>query len=69
MDRTAFLEALAKTKERYPLWLFGYCLMTNHFQLPVRPGRCASTTTLFGNGTFVECEASQMLKLGFCTAP
>jgi putative transposase len=36
-DRTAFLEALAKTKERYPFRLFGYCLMTNHFHLLIRP--------------------------------
>jgi putative transposase len=36
-DRTAFLEALAKTKERYPFRLFGYCLMTNHFHLLLRP--------------------------------
>jgi REP element-mobilizing transposase RayT len=27
-DRLAFLEALARTKERYPFRLFGYCLMT-----------------------------------------
>ena len=36
-DRSAFLEALAKTKERYPFRLFGYCLMTNHFHLLLRP--------------------------------
>jgi putative transposase len=36
-DRIAFLEALAKTKERYPFRLFGYCLMTNHFHLLLRP--------------------------------
>jgi putative transposase len=36
-DRVAFLEALAKTKERYPFSLLGYCLMTNHFHLLVRP--------------------------------
>jgi putative transposase len=36
-DRVAFLEALAKTKERYPFRLFGYCLMTNHFHLLLRP--------------------------------
>jgi putative transposase len=36
-DRLAFLEALAKTRERYPFRLFGYCLMTNHFHLLVRP--------------------------------
>jgi putative transposase len=36
-DRVAFLEALAKTKQRYPFRLFGYCLMTNHFHLLLRP--------------------------------
>ncbi len=36
-DRQAFLDALAKTKERYPFRLFGYCLMTNHFHLLFRP--------------------------------
>jgi putative transposase len=38
-DRQAFLDALAKTKERYPFRLFGYCLMTNHFHLLIRPER------------------------------
>jgi putative transposase len=36
-DRLAFLDALAKTRERYPFRLFGYCLMTNHFHLLLRP--------------------------------
>lgn len=36
-DRVAFLEALARTKERYPFRLFGYCLMTDHFHLLIRP--------------------------------
>ena len=36
-DRVAFLEALAKTKERYPFRLLGYCLMTNHFHLLLQP--------------------------------
>jgi REP-associated tyrosine transposase len=36
-DHLAFLEALGKTKERYPFRLFGYCLMTNHFHLLLRP--------------------------------
>jgi putative transposase len=36
-DHLAFLEALAKTKERYPFRLLGYCLMANHFHLLVRP--------------------------------
>jgi len=36
-DRDAFLEALGKTRERYPFRLFGYCLMTNHVHLLLRP--------------------------------
>jgi putative transposase len=36
-DRIAFLESLALTKERYAFRLFGYCLMTNHFHLLLRP--------------------------------
>jgi putative transposase len=36
-DRVAFLKALTKTKERYPFRLLGYCLMTNHFHLLLRP--------------------------------
>jgi putative transposase len=36
-DRSAFLESLAKTKDRYPFQLFGYCLMRNHFHLLLRP--------------------------------
>jgi len=36
-DRLAFLQALAKTKERYPFRLLGYCLMTNHFHLLLQP--------------------------------
>ena len=37
-DYLAFLQSLAATKERYPFRLFGYCLMTNHFHLLLRPG-------------------------------
>jgi putative transposase len=36
-DHIAFLESLAITKARYPFRLFGYCLMTNHFHLLLRP--------------------------------
>jgi putative transposase len=36
-DRDAFLVALARTKARYPFRLFGYCLMSNHFHLLLRP--------------------------------
>src|SRR6201987_931560 len=37
-DHEAFLSALARTQLRYPFRLFGYCLMTNHFHLLLRPG-------------------------------
>ena len=36
-DRRAFLAALARTQLRYPFRLYGYCLMTNHFHLLLRP--------------------------------
>jgi putative transposase len=36
-DHLAFLQALAVTKDRYPFRLLGYCLMTNHFHLLLRP--------------------------------
>ena len=36
-DHLAFREALAKTHQRYPFQLFGYCVMTNHFHLLLRP--------------------------------
>lgn len=36
-DCRAFLESIAKSKERYPFRLFGYCLMSNHFHLLLRP--------------------------------
>jgi putative transposase len=36
-DREAFLVALGRTKDRYPFRLFGYCLMSNHFHLLLRP--------------------------------
>ena len=36
-DRIAFLDALQRTKQRYPFHLLGYCLMTNHFHLLLRP--------------------------------
>jgi putative transposase len=36
-DHLAFLQAIADAKERYPFRLFGYCLMTNHFHLLLRP--------------------------------
>jgi putative transposase len=36
-DHEAFRESLAKTQERYPFRLFGYCVMTNHFHFLIRP--------------------------------
>src|SRR5262249_1385090 len=36
-DREAFLVALGRTKDRYPFRLYGYCLMSNHFHLLLRP--------------------------------
>lgn len=36
-DRRAFLDALGRAKERFPFRLFGYCLMSNHFHLLLRP--------------------------------
>jgi putative transposase len=36
-DQLAFLQTLANTKERYPFRLLGYCLMSNHFHLLLRP--------------------------------
>ena len=36
-DRDAFLTALAHAQLRYPFRLYGYCLMTNHFHLLLRP--------------------------------
>jgi putative transposase len=37
-DHEAFHAALSRTQERYPMQLYGYCLMTNHFHLLLRPG-------------------------------
>jgi len=36
-DYLAFLRAIADLKERRPFDLFGYCLMTNHIHLLLRP--------------------------------
>ncbi len=36
-DYRTFLAALAKTQQRYPFRLYGYCLMTNHFHLLLAP--------------------------------
>jgi putative transposase len=36
-DYRQFLHALARTQQRYPFRLYGYCLMSNHFHLLVAP--------------------------------
>ncbi|HEY4233979.1 MAG TPA: transposase [Lacipirellulaceae bacterium] len=36
-DYAAFLAALGELKERKPFKLYGYCLMSNHFHLLLRP--------------------------------
>ena len=36
-DHLAFLRSLARTQLRYPFRLDGYCLMSNHFHLLIRP--------------------------------
>ncbi|WP_165075057.1 REP-associated tyrosine transposase [Paludisphaera rhizosphaerae] len=36
-DHAAFLDALGRTQAKYPFRLFGYCLMSNHFHLLLRP--------------------------------
>ena len=36
-DYQAFLQALADIKERKPFQLYGYCLLSNHFHLLIKP--------------------------------
>jgi putative transposase len=36
-DHRAFLHSLGQTQLRYPFRLYGYCLMSNHFHLLLRP--------------------------------
>ena len=36
-DHRAFLHSLGRTQLRYPFRLYGYCLMSNHFHLLLRP--------------------------------
>src|SRR6185437_8602894 len=36
-DHLAFLGSLGRTQLRYPFRLYGYCLMSNHFHLLLRP--------------------------------
>jgi putative transposase len=38
-DYLAFLKAVADLKERRPFELYGYCLMSNHIHLLLRPGK------------------------------
>lgn len=45
-DYRAFLAALAKTRERYPFRLYGYCLMTNHFHLLLQPEAGQSVSSI-----------------------
>lgn len=36
-DYAAFLDLLATAKTKFPIQLFGFCLMPNHFHLVLRP--------------------------------
>lgn len=36
-DHRAFLHSLTQTQLRYPFRLYGYCLMSNHFHLLLKP--------------------------------
>jgi putative transposase len=38
-DYSAFVELLKEAKSRYPVKIFGYCLMPNHFHMVVKPER------------------------------
>jgi putative transposase len=38
-DFQAFVNLIAKAKERYPVKVIAYCLMSNHFHLLVKPER------------------------------
>jgi putative transposase len=50
-DHLAFIEAIARAKERYPFRLFGYCLMTDHFHLLLRPGDGQSVSRILQSMT------------------
>jgi putative transposase len=41
-DYTAFLDWLATAKAKYPVKVFGFCLMPNHFHLAVQPATDAA---------------------------
>jgi len=45
-ERDMFLGDLARTKARYPFALFGYCLMSNHFHLLLKPARGQSISRI-----------------------
>ena len=45
-DFEAFLKALAELKERKPFELYGYCLLSNHFHLLIRPGETSISRIL-----------------------
>ena len=45
-ERDMFLSDLARTKARYPFALFGYCLMSNHFHLLLKPAPGQSTSRI-----------------------
>ena len=36
-DYEAFMKLIKEAKERYPVKVYGYCLMPNHFHMAVRP--------------------------------
>jgi putative transposase len=38
-DYEAFMKLMKESKERYPVELYGYCLMPNHFHMAVKPER------------------------------
>lgn len=44
-DYTAFLNLLAMAKTKYPVKLFGVCLMPNHFHLVVQPATDAALSS------------------------
>jgi len=38
-DYEAFIELMKQAKERYPVKIFSYCLMPNHFHIAVKPDK------------------------------
>lgn len=38
-DYSAFVELLKEAKNRYPVNIFGYCLMPNHYHVVVKPAK------------------------------